>query len=71
MKRGYEIDGRRPGSTGPIVRRQMQREQQTHWQRPHLRQHHLRAIREFQDWDTAMRRQHGVLYHRVIGLTLH
>jgi hypothetical protein len=29
------------------------------------------AIREFEVWDRAMQRQHGALYYRAMGYTVH
>lgn len=29
------------------------------------------AIRKFREWDRAMQRQHGALYYRVMGWTVH
>lgn len=35
------------------------------------RQHRLQALARFREWDEAMTRQHGKLYHRKMRYTLH
>lgn len=41
--------------------------------RPRDRRSHDRAaaVRKFREWDQAMQRRHGPLYHQRLGYTLH
>ena len=64
MKRTQNDDRDKPGHT-EISRRRPQVHRQSR------RQHQASAIARFREWDRAMQRQHGPLYYREMGYTVH
>lgn len=65
MKRTQNDVRTEPGQAEISRRRPQQRRQD--------RRHHQQtsAIAKFQEWDRAMQRQHGPLYYREMGYTVH